>query len=65
MIIRVTHDHHFSVQSETDAEAKFLSWRLDSALRAKDKSYTLDAQEFMTLMRKFTKAKKLDEDGDD
>ena len=36
--------------------------RLAALKRAKDNSYTLDAQDFMTLMRKFTKAKFEDEE---
>jgi hypothetical protein len=64
MIIRVTADHHFYVLAETTAESKFLSWRLDGHPRAKDKSYTLDANDFMTLMRKYTKAKNLDDEGE-
>ena len=43
-------------------ESKFLGWRLATLKRAKDNSYTVDAQEFMTLMRKFTKAKLEDEE---
>jgi hypothetical protein len=63
MIVRVTPDHHFYVQSENTVESKFLGWRLDADKRAKDGSYTIDSQDFMTLMRKFTKAK-IAEDGD-
>ena len=57
MIIRITNDHQFYLQPENTPESKFLGWRLASYKRAKDNSYTVDAQEFMTLMRKFTKAK--------
>ena len=57
MIIRVSQDHRFYIMPENTAESKFLSWRLDSSMQAKDRSYTVDSQEFMTLMRKFTKAK--------
>ena len=64
MIIRVTPDHHFYIKSETTPESKFLGWRLEGHKRAKDNSYTIDSQEFMTLMRKFTKAKHLEEDED-
>ncbi len=62
MIVRITPDHQFYVQSENTAESKFLTWRLDNDNRAKDGSFTIDSQEFMTLMRKFTKAKISDED---
>ena len=57
MIIRITNDHHFYLQPENTPESKFLGWRLNGHTRAKDNSYTIDAQEFMTLMRKFTKAR--------
>ncbi len=57
MIIRITNDHQFYLQPENTPESKFLGWRLANYKRAKDNSYTIDAQEFMTLMRKFTKAK--------
>ena len=57
MIIRITSDHQFYLQPENTPESKFLGWRLANYKRAKDNSYTVDAQEFMTLMRKFTKAK--------
>ena len=57
MIIRVTNDHQFYLQPENTPESKFLGWRLTSYTRAKDNSYTVGAQEFMTLMRKFTKAR--------
>ncbi len=62
MIIRVTNDHKFYIKSETTQESKFLGWRLDDHKRAKDKSYTIDSQDFMTLMRKLTKAKNLAEE---
>ena len=65
MIVRITSDHHFYVQSENTAESKFLTWRLDSDHRAKDGSFTIDSQAFMTLMRKYTKAKISDEDSGD
>ena len=61
MIIRITNDHHFYLLAENTPESKFLGWRLANHKRAKDNSYTVDAQEFMTLMRKFTKAKLEDE----
>ena len=62
MIIRLTKDHRFYLQPENTPESKFLGWRLATLKRAKDNSYTVDAQEFMTLMRKFTKAKLEDEE---
>jgi hypothetical protein len=62
MIIRLTSDHQFYLQPENTPESKFLGWRLAGYKRAKDNSYTVGAQEFMTLMRKFTKAKFDDED---
>ena len=61
MIIRITDDHQFYVLPENTPESKFLGWRLAGYKRAKDNSYTVDAQEFMTLMRKYTKAKFEDE----
>lgn len=62
MIIRITSEHQFYIQPENTPESKFLGWRLAALKRAKDNSYTLDAQDFMTLMRKFTKAKFEDEE---
>ena len=64
MIVRITSDHQFYIQPENTPESKFLGWRLDGHKRAKDNSYTLDSQDFMTLMRKFTKAKNLDGEED-
>jgi len=64
MIIRVTPDHQFNVKAETTPESKFLGWRLDGHKQAKDKSYTVDSNEFMALMRKYTKAKNLEDTGD-
>lgn len=64
MIIRVTADHHFYLKAETTPESKFLGWRLDGHKQAKDKSYTIDSNEFMILMRKYTKAKNLEDVGD-
>ena len=62
MIIRITDDHQFYVQPENTPESKFLGWRLANYKRAKDNSYSIDAQEFMTLMRKYTKARFEDSD---
>lgn len=64
MIIRVTPDHQFNVKAETTPESKFLGWRLDGHKQAKDKSYTIGSNDFMALMRKYTKAKNLEDTGD-